>query len=149
MADSADMFSKGIKRILEASIDLDADTIKVMLLKDTFTPAMDTHEFVDDASGANDLIDHEYTGANYVRKTLLNADVIAITAGGKFDADDLTWTSLGSSGTGVKYAAVFKDAGVGDTSNPVICLFTLDPARDPGGGNWTLSFDAGGLFDAT
>jgi hypothetical protein len=58
---------------MDGSIDLDTDTIKVMLVTSAYTPDQDAHDFkevvTDEVFGANDISE-----PNRSRKTLNSAD---------------------------------------------------------------------------
>lgn len=100
------LYPKGKKKILDADIDLLVDTIKVVLIKNTYTydPA---HEFY---SSVN-------THVLNTPQTLANRT----TTDGVFDADDVTFTSV-TAGDTANAIALIKDTGVAATS-PLIAYF--------------------------
>src|SRR5690554_2690070 len=98
-------YTTGLLKILDGTIDLDTDTVKVMLVKSTYTFNPD-QDLIDDGS-ADDLASHEVDASGYTggfggagRKTVTvtmqsndtdNRVDIAIA--------DLTWTTLGTGNT--------------------------------------------------
>jgi hypothetical protein len=78
------------KDIMSGAIDLDTDTIKVMLVTSSYTPNIDTHDFMDDVT--NEVSGTGYTagGAELASKTVT---VDTTDDEGVFDAADLTWST--------------------------------------------------------
>lgn len=101
--------------LLNGTFDLDADTIRVLLLDDstayTFDP--DAHTFVSDVTAAGT----EMTGTGYSRKTLSGATITQDDTGdeGVFDADNVTWMDI-DAGT-IQTIVVYQQIG-GDDSTP-------------------------------
>ncbi len=108
------------KRIMDGSIDLDTDTIKVGLVTDTYTPNQDTHEFYSDIT--NEVVGTGYTAGGKTLTVTLSQD--NTDNEGVFDAADVTWTTATITARG---AFIYKDTGTASTS-PLICLidFTVD-----------------------
>jgi hypothetical protein len=75
---------------MDGSVDLDTDTIKVMLVTSSYTPNQDTHDFKDDVT-------NEVAGAGYAAggATLANETVTADNTDneGVVDADDVSWAA--------------------------------------------------------
>jgi hypothetical protein len=134
----------------DGTIDLDTNTIKVMLVTSAYTPNAD-HDYVDEG-GASDPCDAEIDVTGYTRgfngagrKTLANADVTTDKANDRaeFDADDLTWTALGSGAT-IAGAILIKE-GTSDTNSRLIAYIDVtDTATN--GGDITLQFNAQGIL---
>lgn len=98
------------QKIQDGSIDLDTDTIKVLLVTSSYTPDIDTHEDLADVT-------NEVSGTGYTTggEALANKAVTKDTANdrGKFDADDVTWASSSITARG---AIIYKDTGTPGTS---------------------------------
>jgi len=143
MANTADMYGKGIEHILDGTIDLAGDSFKVMLLTDGYTPSIDVHNDRADLSS-------EYSGSGYTTggKAMVNDAVSAIVGGGKYDGDDLTWSSLATTGNGVKYIVLYKTTGVA-ANDLLVALYTLGNNVAPGGNDFTVQWHADGLLDAS
>jgi len=144
MAQTLTVFDNLIKKLMNGGgIDLDTDTIKVMLLTNAATPAEATHDFIDDLS-ANEVT----PGGNYDAggKALTTITVSGPTAGvSTFDADDLAWAQHANNPTNARKMAIYKDTGTPATS-PVIAFGTLAGADiDMTAGDLTLQWAATGI----
>jgi hypothetical protein len=118
---------------LSGAVDLDADTIKVLLVTSAYTPNIDTHEF------ASDITNELALTGNYVRKTL-GSVAVAIDTAGDFvylDAADVVWTALTPSAP-FRKAIVYKDTG-SDATSPL--MFYIDFGEDqPAGSDFTITW---------
>jgi len=138
-------YNKGKTQVMNGSIDLLTDTIKVMLVDNTYTFDAD-HAFVDDISG-DELSGTGYTGgfAGAGRKTLgskaVNQDDTNDRA--EFDSTaDVTWTSL-DSGT-VRAAILIKEITNDAASIPIAYLDLGDEAST--GGDFVIEWDSEGIL---
>ena len=129
-----------------AAINWTADTIQVSLHTSTYSPAQDTDDFFNDAT--NELAaSGNYTsgGAALANKTK------AYTAGTnveKFDADDLTWTALTPSAA-FRYGVIHKVRGGAATADELIAYIDFGADQNPGGSDFTIQWNAGGIFTMT
>lgn len=134
-------------RLMSALMDLDeaGDDMRafICMTNTTFDTDIDT-----DNTGSYTL--DEMDGTNYARKTLDNQAVSTDDANDRaeFDADDLAWTSLGNGtrqmqGLGV-HEFITNDAG----SFP-LCWVEFAATINPGGSNFTIQFNAEGIFQIT
>jgi hypothetical protein len=96
------LYPKFKQALFNKEINLDTDTIKVMLLDADYTYNA-AHDFLDDVA-AGSRVDTPITLAN-----------TSITDG-VFDADDVTFTTV-SNATDVVAILIYKDTGVEATSN--------------------------------
>lgn len=123
------LYVKGAEKILGGTIDLDSDTIKVALVKNTYAQNLTTDEF-------------HSTIATYIVGTPQSLSGKSVS-GGKFDADDPTFTAV-SAGDTIEALVIYKDTGVSATS-PLIAY--LDAVTGipfaTNGGDITPRFDAG------
>lgn len=126
---------------MNGGIDLDTDTIKVMLLTNSHTQDQDNHEFIDDVS-ANEVSGTGYSAGG---ATLANKAVTQDNTDneGVFDADDVTW---GSSSITARYAAIYKDTGTPGTS-PIIAIIDFGSDKTSSSGNFTISWNAEGILN--
>ena len=121
----ADAFYTNGKILLQTDIDIDNDTIKVMLVDNSYS--FDATDVYVDEGGGTGPVSGEITGAtNYVRKTLSNI-AVAILSGTTVKTDntvdaDTLWTALGPGGT-IYSAIVLRDNGGADTANEVIAFY--------------------------
>lgn len=120
----------------DGSIDLDTDTIKVMLCTSAYTPAA-AHDFKDD-------ITNEITGTGYTAggATLANKDVTLDGNEGKFDSDDVIWTS---STLTARYAVIYKDTGVAATS-PLIAVWDFVQDKTSNNSDFKITWDTSGIL---
>lgn len=85
----ASWYSAGIKAVMDGSVSLLNNDIKVALVKDTYTPAVSHSSFATSVAG------HETSGAGYSAKSL-SGKTVALDSNGRavFDADDAVWSAL-------------------------------------------------------
>lgn len=108
------------RELLNGSIDLADDTIKVALFNDTtdYSFDADAHEFVDDILDDGTTAEEfgEDGGTGYSRKTLANPSTSQDDTDdeGVFDADDLSWDEL--DGETIQGIIVYRQVGDDDTS---------------------------------
>ena len=129
------------KNIMNGGIDLDTDTIKVMLLDDNHTQDQDAHEFIDDVS-TNEVSGTGYTagGAAIGSKVVSQDDT---DNEGVFDGADVTWSS---STITARYAAIYKDTGTPATS-PLIAILDFGENKSSSNGNFTIQWNAEGILN--
>lgn len=132
-------YAKG--ELLKGNIDCVNDTIKVMLLTSSHTTNVDTQDNISDVNA------NEVTGAGYTAggATLANKSVTVDDANDKayFDADNVTWSS---STITARYAVIYKDTGTPATST-ILDIKDFGQDETSSGGNFTIQWDAGGIFD--
>lgn len=131
------IFDKFPYHVSAGNIDLAADTFKIALVKDTYTP-----DATDEVWG--DISAHECDATNYVAggKDLANVAVSEAAGVTMIDADDpAAWATL--TGTGILYAVVYDSSSL----NRLVCLFQLSTTRAPSAENLALTFNASGLLD--
>jgi len=96
-------YNNATKDILDGTIDLDTDTIKVSLHASTYTPAA-THDFFSDLT-------NEVTGSNYTAGGVAlgsTAITTVTTNDAMFDAADATWSSHATGFDTARYAVIYK-----------------------------------------
>ena len=119
------MYNIGRQGLIDGTIDMDTNTIKIALIKDTET--FDETDTTMTGPGANRLGIDQTLGT------------ITVTAG-VFDAADPTWTAV-AGGSTIHGAIVFK-YGTNDAGSTPICFIDLtDTATN--GGDITINFDTG------
>lgn len=109
---SATLYNSAKKKLIDGSLDLDTDTIKVALLSSSYTPNIDTHVFY------SDLTNELATASGYTQggTALANKAITVDTVNDRayLDADDVSWSASGT--LTVRYAVLYKSTGVGSTS---------------------------------
>lgn len=141
-------YNKAVQEVLTGAIDLDSNTLKVMLVNSTYTPNND--DDVVDAGGASDAVDAEITATNYTRGWGGAGRKTASITITEQDANnravvvfsDITWTALGGATNDTVVGAILiKEGGANDTTSRLIAYWDLsDTATN--GGNFVLSMDA-------
>lgn len=134
------IFNSFKKKIMDGSIDLDTDTIKVALVTSSYTPDQDAHDFFDDVT--NEVVGTGYTAGG---ASLANKAVTADNTDneGVFDADDTTWAS---STITARAAVLYKSTGTASTS-PLICYIDFGSDKSSSAGNFTIAWDAEGILN--
>lgn len=109
------LFNSFKRDIQNGAIDLDTDTIKVMLVTSTYTPDIDAHTKRSD-------ITNEVSGTGYTAggAALANKAVTADNTNnvGKFDADDTSWSTATITARG---AVLYKSRGGASSADELIC----------------------------
>lgn len=147
------VYNRAKKELLDGTIDLVNDTIKVMLVTSSYVADPD-HDFVD-MGGANDPIDHELSGTGYQagfagtgRKTLANKSFVESDATNKgyFDNTvDPTWPAINA---GVAAAFIVYKHLTNDAASVLIAY--VDTGGFPittNGGDLTIQFNAAGIIE--
>lgn len=137
----AKVYGKAMQAMVNKQVDFDSDTIKVALLKDTYTPNQDTHDYYDDLT-------NELTGGGYALQTLTSKTVTYDSGTNKvtFDCADVTFAGL--TATDIRYAVFFGDTGSGSTS-PLLCYMDFEANQDVTDQDFILIIGAGGLITLT
>ena len=104
------LYAKGKEKILSGSINFVSDTIKVMLVKNTYPQNLATDEFVADIS-AYRLSTDQTLGSKSV-------------TGGVFDAGDVTYSAV-TAGDTSEGVVIYKDTGAEATSPLLMYIDTI------------------------
>ena len=138
------VYNKFKAEIGAANVDWDDNTgttIKVMLV-DGYTPDVDNHQFKSDI----DSLGVEISGTGYTAggQALANRTITIDTANdlAKYDADDVVWTNSTITASG---AIIYKDTGDPATS-PLICFVDFGGSYSSNNGDFTIQWDANGIF---
>lgn len=138
----ADVIYNSFKqKIMDGSIDLDTDTIKVALVTSSYTPNQDTHE--DFADVTNEVSGTGYTAGG---ATIANTAVTKDTTDdeGVWDGDDVTWSSSTITARG---AVIYKSTGTASNSW-LICYLDFGSDQSSSLGDFTIQFGAEGILNA-
>jgi hypothetical protein len=140
---SISFYNNATKDILDGTIDLDSDTIKVSLHASTYTPAV-THDFFDDLT-------NEVTGSNYTAggATLGSTAVTTVTVNdAMYDAADTTWSAHASGFSTARYAVIYKSTGT-DSTSPLIGYIDFTTDQDNVNNDLTIKWNASGILQLT
>ena len=134
------IFNSFKQKIMDGSIDLANDTIRVALVTSSYTPDQDSHEDYAD-------ITNEVVGTGYVAEgaALANKAVTKDNTDneGVFDADDVTWSSSTITARG---AIVYKDSGTAGTSW-FVAYFDFGSDKTSTSGDFTITWGAEGIVN--
>lgn len=126
--------------IMNGSIDLDTDTIKVALVSSTYTADIDAHTKLSDIT--NEVSGTGYTaGGNTLASLAVTAD--NTDDEGVFDASDTNWASSTITARG---AVIYKSTGTASTS-PLIAYIDFGSDQVSSSGNFTIQWNAEGIIN--
>jgi len=127
-------FLNALKNTL--ALDLDSDTIKIMLVTSSYTPDFGAHDFKADVS-------NEVSGTNYTAGGNTLSSLALTQTGGtiKFDAADTSWSS--ATITDARGAVIYDDSL---TDDPLIAYIDFGANYSSTNGTFTIAFNAGGIF---
>lgn len=127
-------FLNALKNTL--ALDLDSDTIKIMLVTSSYTPDFGAHDFKGDVS-------NEVSGTNYTAGGNTLGSVALTQTGGtiKFDAADTSWSS--ATITSARGAVIYDDT---ITDDPLIAYIDFGADFSSSNGTFTIAFNASGIF---
>ena len=127
--------------IMNGAIDLDTDTINVMLVTSSYSPDIDTHDKRDD-------ITNEVAGTGYSAggAALANKTVTADTTDdeGVFDADNLTWSSASITARG---AVLYKARGGASSADELIAYIDFGADKTSTSADFTIAWNAEGIIN--
>lgn len=128
-------------------VDLNADTLKLIVLKTGFTPdttGATIQEHLDDISSSEVATATAYTGPI----TLTGVTVTETAGVVKFDATDITISIDASGFTDATHFAIYKDTGTPSTS-PLMSIGDLGSARAITLNSLVFEWGTGGIFTIT
>lgn len=136
---TAKMYGNALLKALNAEVDWDTMSIKVMLTTSSYVPNQDTHIYK--SSVTNEVSGTGYTarGATLTNKTI---GYTAATNTIKLDAGDVTWTS---STITARYAIIYVDTG-SDASSVLLGYVDFGTDQSSSSGSFTIAWDIAGIF---
>lgn len=125
------LYGLGRQAFLEGSIAFLTDTIKVALVKSSYTANLSTHQYYSDLTPASNVVGTPQTLASKT-STL-----------GVANAATVTFSAV-ASGSTIAYLAIYKDTGTASTS-PLIALIDTSTGLplSTNGGDITITWDTG------
>jgi hypothetical protein len=133
-------YGKGVLKVVNGQIDLDTDTLKVMLVNEAYTTDKD-HEF------ASSVSSYEISTSGYAggfggsgRKTATVATQYNATDDRvEVVINDITWSSL-QSGVTIGAAILIKEV-TNDAASPIIAVWDFTTNIATNGGDFTMDFN--------
>ena len=126
---------------ITTAVDLEADTVKLMLLTSSHTPNDDTDVFIDDVS-ANEVGNSGTYSAGGPTLTVTSSTDDTDNEG-VFDAADVSLTSATIT---ARYAVIYKDTGTPGTS-PIACTIDFSTDQTSTVGTFAIAFHADGIIN--
>ena len=120
--------------LLNKEIDLEADTIKVMLLNNS-------HAFTATHNQKSEIVANEISGTGYTAGGAALANkAVTQAATSKWDADDTAWTSASFT---AYHAVIFDDTL---TNDDLICSIDFGAAKTVSAGTFTIQWHTDGII---
>lgn len=143
MAVTSKFYGKAFLSAFNKEIDLDSDTIKVMLCTSAYTPNQDTHQY-------KSSVTNEVAGTGYTADGVtLGSPTVTYTGGSKtfmFDAADSSWSN---STITARYAVVYDATPGSDATRPLIAYVDFGADVSTTAGTFTITWDAAGIATVT
>ena len=139
MAVTATLFGGFLQSLANKEIDLDTDTLKVMLCTSTYAPNQDTHRYK--SSVTNEVAGTGYTATG----ATLTGVVVTYNAATNtlmFDANDVSWPS---STLTARYAVVYDSTPASDATRPLIALVDFGADVSTTSGTFQITWSASGI----
>ncbi len=135
----ADVIYTSFKRdIMNGSIDLDTDTINVMLVTSTYTVSASHTKRSD--------ITNEVSGTGYTAggTAIGSPTVTNVSTNGVFDGNDVSWTTSTITARG---AVLYKSRGGASSADELICYLDFGTDKVSTAGTFTISWNASGILN--
>lgn len=141
MTVSAKVYGNFAKSLANKEIDLDSDTLKVMLCTSSYTPAQNTHQYKSD-------ITNEVSGTGYTAGGATLGSVTVAQSSGTFtlDAADTSWSS---STITARYAVIYDSTPSTDATRPLIAYVDFGADVVSTSGTFSITWNASGILTAT
>jgi hypothetical protein len=141
MAVSAKIYAKAFLSAFNKEIDLDSDTLKVMLCTSSYTPSQSTHQY-------KSSVTNEVTGTGYTAGGATLGSVTVATSSLVFtlDAADTSWTT---STITARYAVIYDSTPATDATRPLIGYADFGADVSTTAGTFTITWDAAGICTVT
>lgn len=142
MAVSAKYYGLFFKSLANKEIDLDTDTIKLMLTTSSYTPDQDTHQYK--SSVTNEVTGTGYTaGGATVGSVAVTYDTATNTL--KIDGADVSWPD---STFTARYGVLYDSSPASDATRPLIGYVDFDGDKSPSAGTLSVVWNASGIATA-
>lgn len=134
------VFNNAKKFLINGSLDLDTDTLKVMLVTSSYVPNVDADDFRNDVT-------NEVSGTGYTSggATLTTPTITVDTTNdlAKFDADDTSWSSSTITARG---AVIYKSRGGASSADELLAYIDFGSDKVSSGGTFLIQWNASGIL---
>ncbi|MRH86008.1 hypothetical protein GFY24_00760 [Nocardia sp. SYP-A9097] len=143
MAHVAKYYGKFFVSLANKEIDLDSDTLKVMLCTSSYTPDQDAHQY-------KSSVTSEITGTGYTAGGLALTSVVVSYTGATnvlaLSAANTQWT--GATFT-ARNAVLYDSTPASDSVRPLIGYILFDADISVTGSTFTITWDSSGIATIT
>lgn len=139
MAVTAKLYGPFLQSLTNKEVDLDSDTLKVMLCTSGYTPDQDTHRYKSDVT--NEVAGTGYTAGGQAL-TGVTVSYTAATNTLMLDANDPSWPA---STITARYAVFYDDSPATAATKPLIAYWDLGSDQISSAGNFTLTLSGSGI----
>lgn len=143
MAVTGFWFARGIQNLLDRTkaIDVDTNTLKIMLTTSSWTPNQDTMEVKSDVT--NEVVGTGYTAGGATLASVTITQTLNVVT---LDAADAAWTVATIT---ARRAVIYDSTAAADADKALICWIDFGQNEVSSGGTFTVQFAAGGIASAT
>lgn len=143
MAVTATLYGGFLQSLANKEIDLDSDTLRVILCTAAYTPDQDTHRY-------RSAVTNEVSGTGYTATGVaLTGVTVTYTAGTNtltLDAADVSWAN---STITARYAVIYDATPASDATRPLIGFVNFGADVSTSNGTFAITWDATGIASIT
>lgn len=143
MAVTAKLYGLFFKSLCNKEIDIDSDTLKLMLCTSSYTPDQDTHQYK--SSVTNEISGTGYT-AGGVTVGSMSVSYNTSTNVLMIDGADVSWTSATFT---ARYAVLYDSTPGSDATRPLIGYIDFGADMSPSAGTLAITWNASGIATVT
>ena len=143
MAVTAKFFGKFFVSLCNKEIDLDSDSLKLLLVNSSYTPNQDTHQYKSDVS--NEVIGTGYTAGG----ATVSSVTVSYNSGTNtlsFDAADVTWATASIT---ARYGILYDASPGSDAIRSLIGYIDFGGDVTSTGADFTVVWDDAGIGSVT
>ncbi len=143
IAVTAKFYGLFFKSLANKEIDLDSDTLKLMLTTSSYTPDQDTHQY-------KSSVTNEVTGTGYTAGGVTIGSIVVSyntsTNVLSFDGADGVWNSATFT---ARYGVLYDSTPSTDATRPLIGYVDFGADQSPSNGTLSVTWDASGIGAVT
>ena len=124
-------------------MDLDTDTLKVMLTTVTYVPNQDTHQYKSSVTNEISGTGYTATGVALTGVTAVGSQYTGGTNTWALDANDASWTTASFT---MRIAVVYDSSPATDATRPLLSYVDAGADQTVSAGTFSLVWAAGGII---